>query len=178
MDNNQISIETTYIPDPTVPENFTEVFIKDGEITHIDAGPYNGFLQGSLKIYINVGKWWSRVQAFRGLKDWQCFCLTKYSFSVHWPSNQGLKTQIRLDCLQLHKNTKPVNHWNQIKMTRLGPFTYDMHIRKVLWFLDPLPHCNINLIIYLRKLPIMTSAKFLGFWAPHPLSAFWPQIQY
>ena len=48
----QLSMETTYMPDPTVPQNFTEISIGDGEMTHIDAGPYNGYLQGSLTIQV------------------------------------------------------------------------------------------------------------------------------
>ena len=41
-------IEETIIEDATVPEQIAqEIIIKDGTITHIGAGPYNGFLQGS-----------------------------------------------------------------------------------------------------------------------------------
>ena len=41
-------IEETIIEDATVPEIIgQEIIIKDGTITHIGAGPYNGFLQGS-----------------------------------------------------------------------------------------------------------------------------------
>ena len=36
--------------DATVPEQVAqEIIIKNGNITHIAAGPYNGFLQGSLQ---------------------------------------------------------------------------------------------------------------------------------
>ena len=43
-----VVIEETITEDATVPEQVAqEVIIKDGTITHIGAGPYNGFLQGS-----------------------------------------------------------------------------------------------------------------------------------
>ena len=43
-----VIIEETITKDATVPEQVAqEVIIKDGTITHIGAGPYNGFLQGS-----------------------------------------------------------------------------------------------------------------------------------
>ena len=50
--NNQrqpsVVVEETVIEDATFPEQVAqEITIKDGTVTHIGAGPYNGFMQGS-----------------------------------------------------------------------------------------------------------------------------------
>ena len=50
--NNQrqpsVVIEETIMEDATFPEQVAqEITIKDGTVTHIGAGPYNGFVQGS-----------------------------------------------------------------------------------------------------------------------------------
>ena len=43
-----VVVEETVIEDATFPEQVAqEITIKDGTVTHIGAGPYNGFMQGS-----------------------------------------------------------------------------------------------------------------------------------
>ena len=48
-----VVIEETIIEDSTFPEQVAqELIIKDDTVTHIGAGPYNGFMQGSWLIEI------------------------------------------------------------------------------------------------------------------------------
>ena len=51
--------EETVIEDATFPQQVVqEMIIKDGTVTHIGGGQYNGFIQGSclLKVYIFMEK--------------------------------------------------------------------------------------------------------------------------
>ena len=45
---SSVVIEETVVEDATFPQQaFQEVIIKDGTVTHIGGGQYNGFIQGS-----------------------------------------------------------------------------------------------------------------------------------
>ena len=56
---SSVIIEESVEEDATFPQQaFQEVIIKDGTVTHIGGGQYNGFIQGSclLKVYIFMEK--------------------------------------------------------------------------------------------------------------------------
>ena len=60
--NNQrqpsVVIEETVLEDAIFPEQVAqEITIKDDTVTHIGAGPYNGYLQGSWSIEILNLSW-------------------------------------------------------------------------------------------------------------------------
>ena len=58
--NNQqeIIVEETVLEDATVPEQVAQEIIIDGRtITHISAGPFDGYLQGSLHMKFFSWNW-------------------------------------------------------------------------------------------------------------------------